>query len=202
MAFHYILALNGFYDFSAMAYALLLLFTPDHFSSVLHRLWVDSRLHRLILRVGNRAGGRAAVIPSAMLLAGVIVVLLVLSGNRWQRIFGLVYHVWLVYGALAIVVAIRALLLARRMPLAPLVRPLRGSGVLVAMPVLVLLNGLCPYIGLKTETSFTMFANLRTEEGLANHLFNAVVSPVPLPVGSELQIESSVRRAAPAICAA
>jgi hypothetical protein len=35
---------------------------------------------------------------------------------------------------------------------------------------LALLNGLCPYLGLKTQGSFTMFSNLRTEAGHWNHL--------------------------------
>jgi hypothetical protein len=35
----------------------------------------------------------------------------------------------------------------------------------------VLLNGASPYLGLKTETSFSMFSNLRTEAGEENHLF-------------------------------
>jgi hypothetical protein len=35
--------------------------------------------------------------------------------------------------------------------------------------VLALLNGLSPYLGLKTESSYTMFSNLRTEGGEWNH---------------------------------
>ena len=38
------------------------------------------------------------------------------------------------------------------------------------LPVLVVLNGSSPYLGLKTETSFAMFSNLRTIGGLSNHL--------------------------------
>lgn len=36
---------------------------------------------------------------------------------------------------------------------------------------LAIMNGLCPYLGLKTQGSFTMFSNLRTEAGEWNHLF-------------------------------
>lgn len=36
---------------------------------------------------------------------------------------------------------------------------------------LTLLNGCCPYLGLKTTTAFTMFSNLRTEGNLNNHFF-------------------------------
>jgi hypothetical protein len=39
-----------------------------------------------------------------------------------------------------------------------------------ALPSLLLLNGLSPYLGLKTHTSLAMFSNLRTEGGISNHL--------------------------------
>jgi hypothetical protein len=41
---------------------------------------------------------------------------------------------------------------------------------LSVVPALVLFNGLCPYLGLKTETAFAMYSNLRTEGGATNHL--------------------------------
>ncbi len=37
--------------------------------------------------------------------------------------------------------------------------------------LLVLLNGMSQYLGLKTETCFTMYSNLRTEGGSNNHMF-------------------------------
>jgi hypothetical protein len=37
-------------------------------------------------------------------------------------------------------------------------------------PILVLINGISPYIGLKTQSSWSMFSNLRTEGGASNHL--------------------------------
>jgi hypothetical protein len=41
---------------------------------------------------------------------------------------------------------------------------------LIVFPVLLLINGVGPYIGLRTETSFSMFSNLHTEDGRTNHL--------------------------------
>jgi hypothetical protein len=38
-------------------------------------------------------------------------------------------------------------------------------------PVLVALNALTPYVGLKTQNAFTMYSNLQTEQGVWNHLF-------------------------------
>lgn len=40
-----------------------------------------------------------------------------------------------------------------------------------AVPVLVFLNGICPYLGLKNENSFAMYSNLRTERRAFNHIF-------------------------------
>ncbi|MFD3000914.1 hypothetical protein ACFS7Z_11115 [Pontibacter toksunensis] len=42
---------------------------------------------------------------------------------------------------------------------------------LLVFPVIVFINGMCPYLGLKTESSFAMFSNLRTEGGVTNHYF-------------------------------
>jgi len=49
----------------------------------------------------------------------------------------------------------------------PMMRPAFMSFILV----FAILNGLCPFLGLKTHTSFSMFSNLATEKGLWNHVF-------------------------------
>lgn len=41
---------------------------------------------------------------------------------------------------------------------------------LFLLPMLVFANGLCPYLGLKTGGSFTMYSNLVIEAGSSNHL--------------------------------
>jgi hypothetical protein len=42
---------------------------------------------------------------------------------------------------------------------------------MLVFPLAVVFNGLCPYLGLKTESAFAMYANLRTEGARNNHLF-------------------------------
>ncbi|MEO1584552.1 MAG: hypothetical protein AAFR96_08265 [Planctomycetota bacterium] len=42
---------------------------------------------------------------------------------------------------------------------------------MAALNAVVVFNGLCPYLGLKTQTSFSMFSNLRTEAKQTNHFF-------------------------------
>ncbi len=72
---------------------------------------------------------------------------------------------WLFYGlvctAAAVVIWKRGAVVAR-VGLPP--------ALLAIAPILLLFNGLCPYLGLKTENSFSMFSNLRTEAGACNHL--------------------------------
>lgn len=46
--------------------------------------------------------------------------------------------------------------------------------VFLLLPAMVLFNGLNPYLGLKTQTSFAVFSNLRTEMRRTNHLFMPV----------------------------
>ncbi|MBP0905116.1 hypothetical protein ACFSKN_05955 [Mariniflexile gromovii] len=38
-------------------------------------------------------------------------------------------------------------------------------------PILICINGFSPYLGLKTQTVFSMFSNLKTENGSNNHFF-------------------------------
>jgi hypothetical protein len=45
-----------------------------------------------------------------------------------------------------------------------------GHPVFAVGVALVLANGVAPYVGLKTESAFTMFSNLYTEQGYWNHL--------------------------------
>lgn len=43
--------------------------------------------------------------------------------------------------------------------------------ILWILPVVFFVNGLAPYIGLKTEATVAMFSNLHTEDGQTNHIF-------------------------------
>jgi len=45
-----------------------------------------------------------------------------------------------------------------------------GYKILMLFPFIVAINGLSPYLGLKTQTAWSMFSNLHTEGGRTNHL--------------------------------
>ena len=58
----------------------------------------------------------------------------------------------------------------------------RYAGVLLLLPALVVLNGLSPYLGLKTRTAWQMYSNLNLDAGISNHY----LIPYSLDVGGFL----------------
>jgi len=171
--FHAMLAIHphaGVSSFSAMLYALYFLFLPPAAVEALQAFWERSlRAWRKLL---------PSISPKAVVMFVFVSTLcaqvwlsvaqiwwrtLVLEVTRLAFWPGAVWCVWLAIGYL---VAMRA---------AP-VAGSRGSTLSFArhpgwlvMPLLVF-NGFCPYLGLKTVTVFSMFSNLRTESA-PNHLF-------------------------------
>ena len=61
-----------------------------------------------------------------------------------------------------------------------LIPPVHVQWLIVLMAVV---NGFCPYLGLKTQGSFTMFSNVRTEDGHWNHL----VAPQSMRIFDDFQ---------------
>jgi hypothetical protein len=58
----------------------------------------------------------------------------------------------------------------RGQPHPPAFAAFKTKSALLLLPLLVLINGASPFLGFKTETSFAMYSNLRTEGGQSNHL--------------------------------
>ena len=192
LVFHYLLGLNGFYDFSSMIFALLLLFTPDEFGAIVQRVWLESRLSHAIGRARARLASTGELAP--LLAAGAVVMLIGVQGNHWRRVLGPPYFIWPVYGGVIVLLALPALAGVRATVPAVASRARRGVGLLALAPMLVVLDGVCPYLGLKTDGSFAMFSNLRTEGGFANHL---VIPPGPQPFGFQSDLVRVVRSSDP-----
>jgi hypothetical protein len=171
--FHALLAIHphaGVSSFSAMLYALYFLFLPPEAVQALAAFWERSgRAWRKVLpSISPKA---VAVLVFVLTLAAQVRLSI---ANIWYRTLvaevtriafwpGAVWGVWL---ALSYVCAMQAAKLVGS----------RGSTLRFAphpgwlvMPLLVF-NGFCPYLGLKTVTVFSMFSNLRTESE-PNHLF-------------------------------
>ncbi|MBF9236508.1 hypothetical protein I2I05_03780 [Hymenobacter sp. BT683] len=175
VVFHFIIAfnsLNGFYDFSGMIFAAYLLFASYSFSDTVvafyHRLAQQRGRIRERLAPFNfrNVAGLAALFFTGLLLVAVLT-------TRSKDYFRVV---WALYGAVFILLFLFSLRRSSQLTANTGLR-LPGAAFLL-VPVLVLVNGLTPYLGLKTETAYAMFSNLRTEGGVTNHLFIPVSTQV------------------------
>ena len=150
--------ISEFYNFSSMIFALLFLFASPRLDAG----WPTRRL------LGPLRWEGMPFSSKSFLAVGAVVVglgLLVVLNNLVTAPVELVLPLWGLYSAGLIVLFVL-------LPKAPPARPtfsFRPWPVLL-VPLLTGLNGCSPYLGLKTETAFAMYSNLRTEGGQSNHL--------------------------------
>lgn len=165
MGFHYFLSIHphgGIYSFSAMLFALFFLFTSPNFPKKL------SILIGMLLKGWQniRRSGKLILVFAGLSVAGFVLVhwryRLDIAGFLFWSIWALV--VMFIYASISI--------------LTPKVRVTdyqQTFGMQQAwfwlVPLIILFNGMSPYLGFKTQTSFSMFSNLRTEGGITNHIF-------------------------------
>ena len=158
LGFHFILALAGILNFSSVMYAGLLALVPD-------AAWERG--------VEGILGAPPAVLGFAVAIPVVLVVLVtprdagprcpyVLRTPAW--VLQIAFGAWTGLAMLGLT----ALLDAPPGP-APSWSSLPGQWVLLTVWGLFAFNGIGPYLGLKTEFSFSMFSNLRHEPW--THLF-------------------------------
>lgn len=155
-AFHVVLALAGNVPFTALAFALYVVVLPsDGLRGITPPRPAVRVVVAVVFLVGWVGGHLATAVDPAAVTAGIA------TGTR------------VVVVLLALVCG--GVLLASRLsadgpPTYPTgslrVRP----PLLVAATVLLVVNGASPYLGLKTDSSFEMFSNLRTEPGAWNHV--------------------------------
>jgi hypothetical protein len=165
--FHGAIGLNldvaPFYNFSSLVFACYALFLPEDFLAALRQRLdgLAASLRRRPLQALRWARRLLAAGGLLLVLSGVWV------GQSWSLDANLLRSLWALYtfGLMALVVLGYAGTARGRVPLMG-----RPAG-LAIFPALLILNGLSPYLGFKTETSFGMFSNLRTEGELGNHLF-------------------------------
>ena len=174
LVFHGFIAVDQthlFADFSSVLDALFILFLPAAFAS-----YVFDQFRQLSASAQERLRS-VVILGSAILLAmqlygrGEQVSRFFFDGQGWA---------WISYDV-ALVVLVVGYLWARR-PV-PIGRPLgfRQGGVpwwLAVVPALVILNGLSPYLELRTAYGFNMYANLETFDGSSNHFL--VTRTLPL----------------------
>jgi hypothetical protein len=175
LAFHALLALDRthqFFDFSSVLAPLFLLFLPST-SGVWVAERVGSARARLLLRDERSPGLVHAALVGVPMLAGLGVVLDVFD-PRQALLVG-----WYGWQLFAVALLVGTLTYLRQGVPTPTNRPLRvGHAAFLLVPLLVVVNGLTPYLELKTGFGWNMYANLRTADGETNHL----VVPRTLPL--------------------
>lgn len=172
-AFHAVLALAGNVPFSALVLALYVAFLPEatparlralairrpRLGAAAHALQRGAR-SRLAVPAGIAAwlaGSASSVGPGAY--GGPVG-----GAARLAVLGGILVAAGVLLAAFA--PAARAGLHRRLAPAHVRLHPVFAAGLL-----LLVLNAASPYLGLKTEASFTMFSNLQTEPGHWNHVF-------------------------------
>lgn len=169
LGFHFVLALDPIghvYDFSSTLLPLFLLFLPPDFSSYAGR-W----LARFDAGLARR-----------MLMLAVLGEVLILMTDTRQWLIA--WPAWLALGGGALWLAATYCRRAewKREPLFTGLHP--ALGIVVG---LVALNGLAPYLELKTASAFNMYSNLRTAQGETNHLL--IPATLPLTGGQDHLVE-------------
>ena len=166
--FHFVLTLYyplHFYSFSMMLYGLYALFLPHDFPDKLYAVYQnvrnrDRRTLRLFFQLG--------------LVSAIVIVALLTRIHYRSKVMFVNMGAWYVW-ALALFTIFLVVIRTQQLSPAPYSRYFYiKNKALWLVPALLFLNGLTPYVGLKTHLSFSMYSNLRTEGGITNHLFMPV----------------------------
>ena len=169
LPFHWMLAMDfsqHFWDFSSVLFAGFLLFADDAVVD-----GVRARLQRFQNAV------RPSVRKAAAAIAGVIVVAVavgtVTTDSAVSRGFAVLgaHIAWAVVGTAIVVVVVLAVLRARtgEARAGDTRGMVRATGLVAIVPLLVFVNGLTPYLEIKTGFGWNMYSNLRTVAGESNH---------------------------------
>lgn len=168
--FHVIIGWTGYAyykDFSTIVLVLYALFLPA------------AALRTGLARFSDMMGGRAAALRMGRLV--LIGLALAYAGLSMAKFGSLaVTHQSFTWVFTAYALAFYAFILTCVRPAPEEAKP--RAGWLAVIPLLFFVNGLSPYLGLKTESSIAMFSNLHTEGGETNHLVAGV-----LPFGASYQ---------------
>jgi hypothetical protein len=168
LSFHLMLGFDptpGIYSFTGLLFALFVLVLPGRF--------IDTAVERLDALRG-RVGARPLLYVR---VAGMLVMASILAYGSTRSDHWSFYAVFVFFLAWSALVIGGYLITLFAVPAdAPPVDSTRAVALPAlhwawVLPCVVLLNGLNPYLGLRTQLSFSMFSNLRTEGGISNHLF-------------------------------
>ncbi len=175
--FHVALGFSEFYSFSVTMIALLFLFTPDNFVDVASEFWQGrSPWFRKVVTFGGLAMLIMVVVLTLAVFGPSLAEVRQVTGFQsrlnmtwskaayWSGYWILLFYLpplglfaWLWYRGPAYF-----------QPAAHSFRPI--PPLFWVFPALLIFDGINPYLGLKTDTAFAMYSNLRSEGGTTNHL--------------------------------
>lgn len=168
--FHIMLGFEGFIPFSVMAFFFYTIFLPDDFPERLKRFReARPRVKALTEKLMAFAQKPYAFPLCAAVWLGVGTIgkihhdLILTAFYQGPRAAFLVYSIVLGWIFIA---CIRERKVEYAQGAFRFAHP-----VLILGPLVLILNGLCPYLGLKTQNSYTMYSNLQTEGDQWNHSF-------------------------------
>jgi hypothetical protein len=171
--FHIVLGLVGHRTFSALAYALYGLFCMSELVTIVGL--ANRRLAQRYPAETRQTVYRAVAttfVLSFVFLVGAELMGLTRAGIGPLKKFRLPWMAWILWSlTLGTLYTLCIWLRYRHNHAARQPVTYARPGLLWASLLLVTLNGVSQYIGLKTETCFTMYSNLRTEGGINNHMF-------------------------------
>ncbi|MFA1772590.1 hypothetical protein ACD591_14910 [Rufibacter glacialis] len=176
LVFHWVLAynpLNGFYDFSATILALYFLFTSTNFSNKIYSFYSQTIKRKSVLK--NRLL-QFNLVNFALFTFSILFALALI--NIYTRAFQDYFRhvIWTAYSVSFMIIFILSMRTKDD-------TEEKGAFsfahyTLLLLPLITFLNGLSPYLGLKTESSYAMFSNLRTEGGVTNHLLAPISTQI------------------------
>ena len=168
LLFHLVLSYstyNAFFDFTSMIAAAYFLFTTPAFNQR-----VDQWRKNSVATVKSiyNSYSTTKLIMICVVIAVIFGIISVLNKILHDfRLFHL-YFFWTLYGLILVYVLVRFLFVKGETAEIQAPFSFRSAWFLI-LPIIVFLNGTSPYLGLKTENSYAMFSNLRTEGGVTNH---------------------------------
>lgn len=176
IGFHLWLSIHpaaGIFSFTSLILAILLLFLPASWGVELQNTW-DKQLRKLgggKLTTGRKRARWIVILAffATLITQGLLYLTIERSYEVFHtanRIGFFTFFVWGVWIGICYLTAGRKALNAPDQSLPGKFRP---TWVLLAL-IPTLINGIMPWIGARTQTSFSMYSNLRSE-GESNHFF-------------------------------
>ena len=173
IGFHLFLALHphgGIYSFTGLLFTLYFLLLPDSSEDWLTSRWAKIPTVGRIVFKCVVLGGFFLTVYLQALASG--------EGKPFADLNAIGFIAWLPLALLIAGAYILALIFGPRnehdaklsVDTSNSQAESRLGRLLWIFPILILINGFSPYLGLKTTTAFSMFSNLRTEGGQSNHV--------------------------------